>query len=284
MKLLTILILVLSIIRESQAQDTIPPIISGQKPTDTFQIPIGDSLIPEDLTVSDNVTSRANLLKTMKIGGTFFDEFGFGETDKCWLLYVTYTIQDEAGNTTSFRRHIQVFDNQAPVVEYINGDTIYLLKGDPFDIKTEYIAYDNYFDSSEFSLIVQGVINTDMVGGQWLVLTTVDPCGNSGNYPLYVIVKDISTGGSHFQTSTALSSLDIYPNPAREVLELLYQYPGIRQIQLEIFDMRGHTQFQFSRETDVLHESLDVSQLPTGLYWVKLETHEDVQIISFLKN
>lgn len=75
-----------------------------------------------------------------------------------------------------------------------------------------------------------------------------------------------------------LGNLVIYPNPSSK--ELLIE--GINEkiaTQFSIIDAQG----KLIRETDIIDSNIDISNLETGIYYLKLETNSSMKVLKFVK-
>jgi hypothetical protein len=73
--------------------------------------------------------------------------------------------------------------------------------------------------------------------------------------------------------SGILSTLNIYPNPTDHMIYIDLSMPVYTDIRLEFYDGTGRKIYirEFSK-VDGIHESIDISNLPAGLYWLKVQT------------
>ncbi len=77
-----------------------------------------------------------------------------------------------------------------------------------------------------------------------------------------------------------LDGLNIYPNPSRDVLFVELDLNGQAEIQLSLYDMVGRkwlTQVAQNKQT------LDISELPSGLYWLELRSERAVLTRKIMK-
>lgn len=195
---------------------------------------------------------------------------------------VTLTVEDGQGNTDSDVALVKVVDNIAPVV--IARNLSYTLDS------TGILALDAAsLDSS--STDACGIMTTTVTpqtlgcvdhGANVVTLSLTDSSGNIGYaYPTVTI----DTTGSHCvlgsakrghsQTSTSsngsgkVNTLEIYPNPTNQMLHLVSTTP-IQSVL--IYTVQGKIVKRYSGSE--LEIQLDLSQLASGVYFVKTERAE----------
>lgn len=68
-------------------------------------------------------------------------------------------------------------------------------------------------------------------------------------------------------------NLNIYPNPSDHLIYIELNLPDYADIRLEFYDATGRKIYirEYSRVNGI-HESMDISDLPAGLYWLKVGT------------
>ena len=84
-----------------------------------------------------------------------------------------------------------------------------------------------------------------------------------------------------------LNSVKIYPNPANDRLYIETQTltQTLTQTQtIEIYDIYGRRQNLRNSETQKLRNSIDISELNSGVYFVKIKTENGEVVKSFVKN
>ncbi len=74
------------------------------------------------------------------------------------------------------------------------------------------------------------------------------------------------------------NSLQVYPNPAHNVLNLLSKNGELNSSNMIIFDGLGKIWQQ-----NTTAENIDISELPTGFYWLQIENEGKIARVKFLK-
>lgn len=115
---------------------------------------------------------------------------------------------------------------------------------------------------------------------------------DSSYYKLYFTAFDYMEGKYVFmQEKLSLVSvpktglmqmLKVYPNPASENVNVLFDHTGEAQIQ--IIDMTGRTVYStLYRAGGFSNLSLDISQLNPGLFFLKLDAENETGVVRFIK-
>lgn len=146
-----------------------------KKPID---ITAGSTINPLDyVTAKDDVDgdvspfiTASNTLNTSQIG----------------VQKVTYTVDDEAGNTSTKDVYFNVLDNVAPIITQKNNIVDY---GSQFDLNAYFEGKDNF---SKATLTSDTTINTTQLGVQTINVTATDEAGNKTQGTYNVEVKDIT--------------------------------------------------------------------------------------------
>ena len=123
-------------------------------------------------------------------------------------------------------------------------------------------------------------VKTLTYGGGNLTLTNRD--ASSSNFALasmgYLNFSDIATALASVQVKPLLS---IYPNPVREVLNINLPLGWEAYAQLEIIDMGGKVVLQ--ELLNSLASSISVSELPKGLYLLRVQNGTQSSNTKFIK-
>ena len=73
--------------------------------------------------------------------------------------------------------------------------------------------------------------------------------------------------------------ISVYPNPAETILKIVNNNNLMTLESIEVFDMMGKN--IFSKTADL--ETIDVSKLASGLYFLKINSNNAQQTVRFLK-
>ena len=89
-----------------------------------------------------------------------------------------------------------------------------------------------------------------------------------------------SSGGNAISNSKGNPALNVYPNPAAS--QLIIEFPGQVIHAITIIDIYGRTVF-LSKESAFNSRTLDISQLPEGVYFLEAICGNDAAGIRFIK-
>ncbi|HTA84362.1 MAG TPA: T9SS type A sorting domain-containing protein [Bacteroidia bacterium] len=177
--------------------------------------------------------------------------------------------------------------------------TGYLIQGDPTPVQTYYLDRDNIGNGNWKAIdSVSGTQNTmtdpnyaSYPNGRWRVeaLLDVSTCtvpnlrpeainynaskSNTGNITI-TGVKALATNGS----------VSIYPNPAGRELNLKFNYVKSAYVNIEIADITGRVLLKEDKEVspgNIL--SMNITDIPPGMYFIKIETGSSSQVEKFIK-
>ena len=93
--------------------------------------------------------------------------------------------------------------------------------------------------------------------------------------------------GNENDTTNVISNFEnrfeIYPNPVNDRLYIETQ-ALTQTLTIEIYDIYGRVQILRNSETQKLSNSIDVSNLKSGIYFVKVRTEEGDIVKRIIKN
>lgn len=147
-------------------------------------------------------------------------------------------------------------------------------------------ATDVYFNAS--STGVNGLVSTNTINISDTAGSQSKPDIAILNGCFHIIYSQLTGTEVKYVRVTSINSLNekqnqpelnVYPNPADETLNLMMEIP--ESALIEIWDMSGkliHTQIVQSPA-----ETIDVSQIVSGLYLLKVSTENHVETISWVK-
>jgi hypothetical protein len=173
------------------------------------------------------------------------------------LYSVTVTNSYGCSASVSATDTVHVYDNPPNPTIFIAGDTLKcLITGYDFQwlINDTAIAGEtNYYFVPSYS------------GNYSVVLITDEGCSDTSQVLFYTFTGINSV-------SNSLSDVLIYPNPANKTLHIESQTSGISIIRLT--DLSGKIVFEkeFTSASNHLHETIDVSILEKGIYFLELKS------------
>lgn len=135
---------------------------------------------------------------------------------------------------------------------------------------------------------VNGGVNWNRLGANMPMVAVYDiefnPATSSlvaGTFGRSIWTIDISNITGTEPVMSRQTDLQLYPNPANEVLYVTHQSPGKRVIT--VFDAKGRQVLSQDFENNAITISLPVQQLAKGLYFVKVESNRGELTGKFLK-
>ena len=174
---------------------------SGNKAnTVTREVKVVDTTKPTLSIIGDNITIEVGSSYTDQ-GATAIDSYDGDITDNIVTTStvntkivgkytITYDAEDANGNKSTISRTVDVVDTTKPILNLIGNSKI------THEAKTEYIdlgatAMDNYDGDITSSVVVEGIVNTDLIGNYILIYKATDANGNEADPILRIIeVKD----------------------------------------------------------------------------------------------
>jgi hypothetical protein len=233
---------------------------------DVVMLEVHSQYYDPGVTIKDNSKKGFTVVKT----GSFFDLFPTGIPDSIGLFSIFYQVYDEAGNVSNFvARVIEVVDIRAPELT---------LKGDPYlsiekwstFVDPGYSVTDNYYAAKDLKIDTFNNVNIHKTGIYQVRYSAKDPSGNLS--PSVVrLVRVIQTMNGIAENNQP--SLGVYPNPSNGKFILSLYLPQTLQARISVFNQLGE-------EVSLIHSgnitsaefSVDLSQMPSGVYTVKVQT------------
>ncbi len=201
---------------------------------------------------------------------------------------VTLFVNDTSGNFASCQVEVNIVDRMAPEltcppeVPYVFDPTTGFMTLPDYVASGDVSAIDNCSDSSNLVFTQEPPPDTMIVppspGYPYIITSTVsDEYGNISTCS-YELVSYCST-----QDNNNLSrSVHIYPNPSKESISI-YNNTGKQLYYLQIFDNKGVLQKTYILNNK-FENKIDISELNSGLYFVKIAGDETQTIKKLVKN
>lgn len=237
----------------------------------------GLSIVVGNLIVQDLLSQNSNLLG-----------YGMeGLSNPVSELYVAYNTFVNNKTTGSF---IQLGNTASKVKVYNN-----IFAGPGAVISGNFIALDSmsnrYAPISNFKFSNPANYDFNLKPGSIAIGIAVN-AGMVGNFSLSPLEEyahaagavtrpnTLDAGAFAFQTASettnpAQKNLSIYPNPAHDLLHIV----GLEQEQeVVILDLSGNVS-----QKNTASSCLDISNLPTGMYWIQVNTKGNSRVLPFVK-
>lgn len=149
----------------------------------------GNEKKPIDITAGSTINPLDYVIAKDDVDGDvspFITASNTLNTNQIGVQKVTYTVDDEAGNTSTKDVYFNVLDNVAPTITQKNNIVDY---GSQFDLNAYFEGKDNF---STATLTSDTTINTTQLGVQTINVTATDEAGNKTQGTYNVEVKDIT--------------------------------------------------------------------------------------------
>lgn len=163
-------------VRRVTVKDTVKPVLTGVKSKTIFWNSRFDA--KKGITATDNI--NGNLTKSINV-------YGKVNVKKVGSYYLTYSVTDKSGNTTTAVRKIVVKDHVKPVISGAKSKTIKFKSS--FKPLTGVTAKDNVDGTLTKSIKVTGKVNTQRKGVYPVTYTVKDKAGNSTVVKVKITVK-----------------------------------------------------------------------------------------------
>lgn len=232
--------------------DATPPRLSlrGPNPLDLL---VFDAYNEPGFTALDRVDG--DLSNAVQVSGQV-------QTDQLGTYNLIYRVGDQRNNDTNAVRQVRVVDTLPPQLVLLGDNPLIIGRGGNFQ-DPGYTLQDNYYDSTEITVRIDGSVDTDAPGVYTLLYNAEDPSGNERIAQRQVRV-DTATGMREF---LALQ-LQLHPNPASDYI-CIEGAPAVDQLQSWfIVDASGRTVYQpksSMRKSEPMR--ISVSEWPVGVYF-----------------
>lgn len=262
--------------------------------TVTVQDTISPTVMTQDIIVNLDASGMA-IISASDIDNGSFDICGIQsiilDTDSFDCSHVgmnpvILTATDLHGNSASLSAMVTVEDNLAPDLLckdiMIQLDT---LTGTAVITPTD-------IDSSSFDAcgIQQMTISQDTftmadLGSNAVILTATDVNGNSSNCAAIVTVTKMTTGLFRPLADVSLIPLELFPNPAQDLLNVRWDSRSYGELTMTIIDHLGKTvrQETLSKGVSPLEHQVDVQNLAEGVYLVRIQQGAEMQVGRFVR-
>jgi len=117
----------------------------------------------------------------------------------------------------------------------------------------------------------------------------LNPAENN-NGPAFALFVASTSGGSLIELGPATSVTEhvseemiskVFPNPARDIMNVQVELPASADVQLKIYDLTG--KMVYSRQIGSGQERIDISNLKNGMYFVKIQAGDAVTVTKLNK-
>ncbi len=196
------------------------------------------------------------------------------------IYYVSYAVNDKAGNKDSIVRTINVVapDTIKPTITLLgnNPDTVMQNKSynDPGATAT-----DNVDGNITNKITKLSTLDTSKIGTYIITYSVSDLAGNKATQVRTVIV----TRNTSVKNMSALNNtIKVYPSPAFNELNISIENISQLPANLVIYDMLGKEVIKQTITTKNFNEQLNISQLNNGVYFLNLSNNNMKQTVKFI--
>lgn len=258
---------------EVMVTDRVKPtvVLSG---SDTVIVDVFGSYDEAGAIASDNYDANAAVSIIGQIDFTQLGDYQLG-----------YFATDLSGNIgDTIYRVIRVVDRVAPTIE-VHAPIYVLTNSTVPSFADSVILNDNYYSSADLlaGLVINQNINIGIPGIYPISYQVTDPSGNtSGTYQgILVVQAGLSNNGA------GSLGISVYPNPsASGIFNIKVSGNDLNASSIKVYDAVGKEVKNF-KSTQIIagaENTLDLSNLAVGTYYLRIDQGNDFQIIKLVIN
>ena len=190
---------------------------------------------------------------------------------------VTVTAMDPSGNTDTCTAVITVVDDMGPTFDCYQNQTVAYDTGSSYYTLIDYVASGDVTATdnctASLSIAQSPAAGTELTEGVYTIsFETTDDEGNTSNCSFELTVEEILS----IQNPTLSEGLSIYPNPASNNFNVVSKNENLTRIV--VADITGKILMSLE-QLDVEKQSIDVSTLSEGIYFVNINNNVTKKII-----
>lgn len=197
-----------------------------------------DTYTSKDINVSDNYGQP-----TVKITGSYYDNFANGKATALGDYTIVYTATDSFGNSSAVTRTIRVVDRTAPVITIRGVPTANVCRWAVYK-DAGYDLADNYWDTSNIKVTREGdFVNTMLEGVFSMRYRAEDKSGNVG-YSEWRIIRVTEAGEGGCITGLGKEDnfgegISVFPNPTTGRFTISFHTPSQEQVSIKVINPLG---------------------------------------------
>jgi len=204
-------------------------------------------------------------------------------TAQGWLAEFTCNTADFCGGTTILTDPTGDISDGSGRFDYRNS-TNCKWKIQPADAATVTLSFDSFSSEAENDKLQVYDLSTgtllEVVSGDYS--TPPDPITAPGGEMMLIFTANKTVRGEGFVASysittgteeeAGLAGLTIYPNPADKLVNVKFNSPVSQQITIELITMKGSVVARNTTSVNKgqVHETIDVTNIPGGVYLLKV--------------
>lgn len=199
---------------------------------------------------------------------------------------VILTVTDMHGNSASLSAMVTVEDTIAPDL-LCKDITIQLdtLTGTAVITPTDIDSLSFDACGIQQMTISQDTFTVADLGANAVILTATDVNGNSSTCAAIVTVTKMTTGLFRPLADVSLIPLELFPNPAQDLLNVRWDSRTYGELTMTIIDHLGKTvrQETINKGANPLEHQVDVQNLAEGVYLVRIQQGAEMQVGRFVR-
>ncbi len=250
--------------------DTIKPIITitGANP-----INVKKDSVYADLGATATDNKDGNITANIRTSGTV-------NTSIIGTYYISYAVNDKAGNMDSVTRTINVvgLDVTKPVISITGKIQDTLMQGKSY-VDAGATALDNIDGNITGKITKVSTLDSSKLGTYTITYSVSDLANNTASaVRTIVVVKNTSVNN----VNAISSSVKVYPSPAYAELNVSIENINQLPAQLVIVDMLGREVLKQTINTKNFNEQINISQLNNGVYFLNISNTNGMQTVKFM--
>jgi len=186
---------------------------------------------------------------------------------------VTWTLEDEDGNAITCTQNITIIDQIAPEISCLENIEVVIDQNTTYTLPN-YIADISVTDNcnnANLTITQTPIASTELTTGSYdITIEATDASGNSNNCNFNLIVDNTLSINDVLIDSNNIS---LYPNPVGDILTI--EQSQALPLQIELYDLIGRKVINTSINSSSI-QTIDVSQLKTALYIVRIQSDTNV--------
>ena len=229
----------------------------------TVTLEVGTSYTDAGATASDNYDGdiTSNIVTVNNV-----------DTSVIGTYTVTYNVSDANGNAAEeVIRTVNVVDTTVPVITLLGEATVTLEVGSTYT-DAGATASDNYDGDITDTIVIVNNVDSAVVGTYAVTYNISDANGNAAEEVIRTVIIESSLS---IQDNTK-NIVKVYPNPVKDKLFI----QGLSSLaNISVYNLLG--KLVLSRTTS---SEIDVNNLQSGIYIIKIKDQQREVIKKFIKN
>ncbi|MFA9215269.1 MAG: immunoglobulin-like domain-containing protein [Candidatus Methylacidiphilales bacterium] len=250
--------------------DSIKPVITI---TGTNPINVKKDSVYADLGATATDDKDGNITSNIRTTGTV-------NTAVIGTYYISYAVNDKAGNMDSVTRTVKVvaLDITKPVITITGKIQDTLMQGKSY-VDAGATATDNIDGNITSKITKVSTLDSSKLATYTITYSVSDLANNTATAVRTVVVVK-NTGVNNVNGIS--SSVKVYPSPAYAELNVSIENINQLPAQLVIVDMLGREVLKQIINTKNFNEQINISQLNNGVYFLNISNANGMQTVKFM--